>query len=257
MRYGARKRMAVGRAALAAALVVVGGIGATAARADTYGGNGGTGFGGSIGNSTLTVTDGGATLDFSLSTSGFKGNGLAIYLDTVAGGANSTAGYSDTADAGRTVLSGLSSSGRTTATFAPAFGADFGISVEPGTFAGLFNLSTGSNFGFVASTGLDTTATTTLNFSVNKADVGLQMSSGSVAFEASLISTTGFRSNETIAASLTLPGAASDTRNAGFTGTTTFSAANTFSYGTTSAPEPTSLALLGLALIPLAGRRRS
>ena len=229
------------------------------AEADTYNGNGATGFGGGIGNSTLTVTDGGATINFSMTSTGYAGNGLALYLDTVAGGFNDTSTFNDDADGGRTVLSGFSTNGRTLATFAPGFGADYGISVEPENFAGLFNLSTGStNFTFVNSANLDTSSQTTVNFSINKADVGLPLLAGSFSFEASLISTSAYRSNETIGDSVTLadptnPGTAP---NAGFTGTTTFSDDDTFTYGTAT-PEPTSLALLGLVVAgPLAGRRR-
>ena len=224
---------------------------AAVTQAAVFTGNGGSGFGGGIGNSTLTVTDGGSTINFSLVGTGFNGNGLAIYLDTVAGGANSTSTYTDNADGGRTVLSGLSGNGRTLATFAPGFGADYGISVEPGTFAGIFNLATPGNFGFVASAGLDTTATTTINFSVNKADVGLPASGGSFSFEASLISTSGYRANETIGTSVTVPGSVGDTPNGGFTGTQTFAAANTVAL-----PEPASLAVLGLGAAGLLRRRK-
>ena len=240
------------RAVHAAAAAVMGVSLAGSARAAVYTGNGGAGFGGSVGGSTLTVTDGGSTINFSLATSGFNGNGLAIYLDTVAGGATSTSTFTDTQDGGRTVLSGLSGNGRALATFAPGFGADYGISVEPGSFAGIFNLATPGTFGFVASGGLDTTATTVLNFSVNKADVGLPATGLGFTFEASLVSTSGYRSNETIGTSVTVPGTLGDTPNAGFTGTQTFATANTFGV----VPEPTSLAAIGLAAAALVGRRR-
>ena len=244
--------------ALAGATLVL----SQAASAATYSGNGGTGFGGPIGGSTLTVTDGGATINFSLATSGFGGNGLAIYLDTVAGGATSTSSFTDNADGGRTVLSGNGGgNGKSNAIFASGFGADYGISVEPDNggsgaagngFAGIFNLSTPANFGFVASGGLSPTASTTLNFSVNKSDVGLPATGGGFKFVASLISTSAYRSNETIGASTTT-GAAGDAPNAGFNGTTTFSAFNTFG----TVPEPTTLGVVAAAAIGVLRRRRT
>ena len=214
------------------------------AQAETYNGNGANGFGGGVGGGILTITNGtGGAINFSLATSGFNGNGLAIYLDTRTGGVNNTSTFTDTADSSRVVLSGLSGSGRTLATFAPGFNADFGIALLPGNFAGLYNLSTPANFGFVASAGLNSAATTTLNFSVNRADIGLPATGGGFTFAASLISTTGYRANETIGTSVTTvdPANVGTAPNAGFTGTQTFAASNTFG---TPAPEPSTWALL-------------
>ncbi len=65
----------------------------------------------------------------------------------------------------------------------------------------------------------------------------------------------GYRSNETIGDSLTLPGPDGGT-NAGSTGTVTFSDFDTYT-STQATPEPASLPLLALALGgTLAGRRR-
>jgi len=240
---------------LAAPLIAAAATVGSAASADAalYTGNGGTGFGGPIGGSTLTVTNGASnTLDFSLTTGvPFSGNALVIYLDSIPGGDNSTSTYTDTADGGRTAISGLSGNGRTLATFAPGFGADFAIAVEPGSFAGLFNLSTPGNFNFVASAGLSGSGTGPFTFSVNRADLGLNALGDPVSFEGTLISTSGYRSNETIGTSVTTPGTAGDTPNAGFTGTQTFSTANTF-----AVPEPASAGLLGLGTMVFAFRRR-
>ena len=236
------------------------------AGAAVYNGNGANGFGGGVGNSMLTVTDGGSTINFSLATSRFDGNALAIYLDTVPGGFNNTSAFTDNADGGRTVLSGFGTNGRTLATFAPGFGADYGISLQPADpnaatpttgFAGIFNLTqTNGSFGFVASGGLDLNATSTLNFSVNKADVGLAATNTSFSFEATLISPTAYRSNETIGASVVTadPGNPGTLPNAGFTGSVTFSAANQFG---TAVPEPTSLAAAAVGGLALSGRRRN
>lgn len=201
----------------------------------TYSGNGGTGFGGPIGGSTLMVSDNGTTITFQLTTGvPFSGNALVIYIDSKAGGPSNTSTFTDVADGGRTAISGLSANGRTLVNFAPGFNPDFALTVEPGVFSGLFDLSTPDNFGFVASAGLSGSGTT-FTFSVNKTDLGIP--SGSPAgfrFVGTLISTSAYRSNETIGTSTTVPGNAGDTPNAGFTGTQTFSNFN--SYGTITLP---------------------
>jgi len=225
---------------------------AAAADAALYTGNGATGFGGPIGGSSLTVSETTpGTINFSLSTPvNFSGNALILYVDSVAGGVNSTSTFTDQGDPGRTAISGLSGSGRTLATFAPGFGADYAITVEPGNFSGLFDLSTPANFGFVASGGLSGSGTGPFTFSFTRAQLGLG-ATDPFSFEGTLISGTAYRSNETIGASVTTPGTAGDTPNAGFTGTTTFAEANVF-----AVPEPTSAGLLGLGSLVLVGYRR-
>ena len=252
------------RVSMASALVAAACVAGTAgvASATVYTGNGATGFGGPIGSSTLTVTDGGATINISLATSGFGPNSLAIYLDTKAGGFNNNSTFTDEGDNGRRALSGFSAGNNGTApiTFAPGFGADYGIAVEPASFAGIFDLSTASAgaFTYVGSAGLDPTATTTINLSVDKAAVGLPVAGGSFSFEASLIDgRSGYRSDETIGTSVSTAGADNpgSAPNPGFTGTQVFSTANVFTYGA-AVPEPTTLAALGgVALVALRRRR--
>lgn len=229
----------------------------------TYNGNGGAGFGGTVGNGALTLSYSGGTVSGSFAPSGtFGGNALVLYLGTGAPGITDTSTLTDTQDGGRTAISGLNNtSGRTTATFAPGFTPSYAISLEPGVFGGLFNLSTPANFGFVNSVNLAGSGTGPFTFSFQVSDLGLSpTASNNIDFVGTLISTTAFRSNETIGTSVTVPGTAGDAPNAGFTGTQTFS---TFNRLTTIAPavvpeaNTVALALLALPVLgAVAARRR-
>jgi PEP-CTERM motif len=217
----------------------------SAALADTYTGNGLTGFGGTLGNSSLSITQAGNVVNFSLTTgTAFTGNGIALYIDSVAGGLSDTSTLTDHSDGGHEIISGTDGTNRTLATFAPGFGSDFALSIEP-TFAGLFSTAAGGPV-FVTSANITNPSGNIWNFSINLSDIGLT-AGGSFNFVASLISGSAYRSNETLGTSTTVPGLVTDTPNAGFNGTTTFSNSNTF--GTTAVPEPATILLVGPALL--------
>jgi hypothetical protein len=150
----------------------------------------------------------------------------------------------------------LSNSGRTLATFPALFGADYAITVEPSVFSGTFDLSTPASFGFVQGNGLSGSGTGPFTFSVAKASLGLPGSGAySFNFVGTLISTSAYRSNETIGMSVTLPGNVGDTPNAGFTGSQTFSAADNFAVS--AVPESSAIGVLaafGLAAVILTRR---
>ena len=142
-------------------------LSAVTASATVYTGNGGTGFGGPVGNGVLTITSTATNINFVFSPgTTFNSNDLVFYIDSEYGGANNTSTYTDTADGGRSAISGLNGSGRTLVTFASGFGADFGVSFEPptgnssptrATSSGLFDLLLHrANFAFVSSGGLVT-----------------------------------------------------------------------------------------------------
>ena len=218
---------------------------ATAAMAANYTGNTLTGFGGTLGNSTLTITNSGNTVNFSLAAgTSFTSNGIALYINSVAGGLSDTSTLTDHSDGGHEVLSGTDGTNRTLVTFASGFGADFALSIEP-TSANLFSLAAGGPT-FVTGANISNPSGNTFNFSLNLSDIGLAPG-GSFSFVASLISTTAYRSNETIGTSSTVPGTPGDAPNAGFNGTTTFSGSNTFQ--SAAVPEPSTVLLIGPALL--------
>jgi hypothetical protein len=89
------------------------------------------------------------------------------------------------------------------------------------------------------------------------AQIGLTADSGQTfAFEGSLISSSAYRSNETIGNSVTTPGDGSG--NAGFGNPQTFTSDNTYTL-VAPVPEPSTAVLFGisgLAMIPLLRRRK-
>jgi len=238
------------RASIFASIAYVAALAASAS-ATVYNGNGLSGFGGPIGNGALTVVDNGSNVDFSLTAgTNFSGNVLVLYVDSVAGGNNSSSTFTDTADPGRTAISGLSGNGRTLVTFPSLFGADYAITLEPGIFSGTFGLSNPSNFQFLQGNNLAGSGAGPFTFSVAKTTLGLPTSGAySFNFVGTLISPTAYRSNETIGLSVTIPGNVGDTPNAGFTGTQTFSTGNNFAVAVPESSAVCVLAALGMAAL--------
>src|SRR5437773_11733239 len=81
----------------------------------TYSGNGNSGFGGAIGQGSLTLTDDGTTVSGTV-TKGAAGsfdNALVLYIDSVSGGFADTSGFADSGDGLRRAISGINGSGNT------------------------------------------------------------------------------------------------------------------------------------------------
>ena len=234
-------------------------------QAATYAGNGGTGFGGAVGNGSVSITDTSSsmTVTFNRGSSGNMDNDLVLYLDTVPGGFADTSQFSDNGDGGRTAISGFNSSNpsRTLLTFAPGFQADYAISIE-NSFIGVFGLAAGGNnslnylFG-QSQSGVDSDAYYSITLTAAEmSQIGLTAGSGQLfAFVGSLDSDTAYRANETIGPSITVPGDGSG--NAGFSDGQTFTGSLNYQL-VSSTPEPSTLALLGVfgAGTWVAARRR-
>ena len=121
----------------AAALIT---LGVTAASAQTYSGNGNSGFGGPLGNGILTVTDSAiaGTITFSLATGNGGGfNDIGFFFATgQANGVNSTANLTgDANDAGNRVVTGYNgfAADKATINFATGFSANYGLDFNGGT----------------------------------------------------------------------------------------------------------------------------
>ena len=69
-------------------------------RATNFAGNGSGDWGGHVGTGTLTVTDDGTNITFTITPTGgdFGGNGVALYIDTGTGGFADTSGFADAGD---------------------------------------------------------------------------------------------------------------------------------------------------------------
>lgn len=235
----------------------------TAQADQTYNGNGATGFGGAFGNSSLAVTDDAGTglISFVLTAAAGLNNDVVFYIAPSASGTfTDTSSLSDNADGGRTAISGFSSSNssRTTATFAPGFGAKFALLLDvPDGFAGLFQLASGGNNSliFLKNANYTNPSTNVYDFNILASDLGLQTGTGDTfSFEGTYISSTAYRSDETYGAStVTNPGNAP---NPGFTGGLNFTSADIY---TLAIPEPGTIGMMvaGAGMLLFFRRRRT
>ena len=219
------------------------GLMAAVAQATSYSGNGATGFGGTLGNGTLTFTQSGSTINGTFAAGAAFNDGLVIYIDSAAGGASvisSGAGFTDSADANRGAITN-----RGLNTLNLPIAADFAISLLPvqGPFGGLWSLSTGSNLPFVTSVNLlPLNATGPYTFSFDLSNIGLTAGQSFNFVTTYLNGSNGFLSNETLSGTTGL-----GATNPGTPSTVTLSGFQIFS--TTAVPEPATVLLVGPALL--------
>lgn len=136
--------------------------------------------------------------------------------------------FQENGDGGRTAISGFNGGNpsRTVASFPAGFGADYAISIEKG-FIGVFQLASGgdNSLGFLfgqAQSGNNSDASYGITMTpAQMAMIGLTANNGQTfGFVGSLLSTSAYRSNETIGQSTTIPEHGSG--NAGFNHYQTF-----------------------------------
>src|SRR5439155_17339968 len=141
-----------------------------------YSGNGKNGFGGPIGQGSLTLTDDGTTISGTLTRGAGGGfnDALVLYVDSVPGGFSDTSGFADGADGLRKAISGFDGGGnRSVLTFSGML-PDYAIALGPSSdnFGGLWQLANGggNSLPFVSSVNLNPTGTNsspTYTFSFN------------------------------------------------------------------------------------------
>lgn len=223
-----------------------------------YSGNGGTSFGGAIGQGSLSLSSDGTTITGTL-TKGVSGNFndvFVIYIDSTAGGFSDTSTFADGQDGLRKAISGFDGgTNRSLLTMPSLFQADFALALGPASdsFGGLFQLAAGGNnsLNFVTSANLTplTNSSATYTFSISVASLGLTPNTASTfKFFGTYISNTGYRSNESIGT--TLSGTPQDGN-----GNFGYSPVSTAGFATfTIVPEPSTVALLIASGALLAGR---
>jgi hypothetical protein len=232
----------------------------SAAFAATFPGNGGTGFGGPVGTGSVGITDdaiNGMTVTFNRGAGGLN-DALVLYFNTVPGGFVDNSTFADNGDGGRTAISGANNGNPSRTLVTLPFAADYAMAIENG-FIGVFQLASGGNGSLTflfgqSQSGSNSDASYSINIPpAEMAQIGLTAGSGqSFQFVGTYISTSAYRSNETIGLSTTVP--ADGSGNAGFANPQTFSEANSY---TLAVPEPASLGLLSLIGLAATLRRRA
>ncbi len=227
---------------------------------DIFNGSGTSGFGGSIGGSTMNWTDNGTTVTVDFTKGGGDFNDrFVLYLDTGAGGRNAIdADVNDRADPLRSAISYMEAATGLSLTLPTGFQASHAIAIDTG-FGGLWSIPAagpiGDNgLGFVSAVGNPTSNTQgTFQFSFNLADLGLTPNSGAkISFVGTYLNPfggaggLGFASNEGYGSGFPADNIGQD--SFAFSG-------QAFSY-VTSVPEPTSVSLLTLAALIAVFRRR-
>jgi hypothetical protein len=210
------------------------GVMTSIAMATTYTGNGATGFGGTLGNGSLTLTQSGTTINGSFTEGAAFSDGFVIYIDSTLTGANATqistaAGFTDSADTNRGAITE-----RGTNTVNLPIAADFAIALSPvqGSFGGLWSLSNGANLPFVTSVNLlPLNATGPYTFSFDLSNIGLTPGQSFNFVTTYVNGSNGFLSNETLS-----PTTGLGATNPGNGATVTLVGFQTFT--STAVPEP-------------------
>lgn len=167
-------------------------IGTVAHAQSTYNGNGKTGFGGTIGNGNLVITESGNNITLTLTIASAFNDVLVVYFDSESGGLTNTNTINDDGDALRKAISGNDGANVAEVNFPATFTADYAIAFDNGG-SGLFKLTPGGAnsltfINYVGGTGPRTFA---------KGDIGI---TGTIAFKlvGTYTSNTAYRSNEAL-----------------------------------------------------------
>ena len=194
----------------------------------SYSGNGNSGFGGTVGGSTLGISDDGTTITFTFSRGASDlNNPVVIYVDSQSGGFSNTTGFTDSGDGLRRAIS-ANGNGVPTITFPASFTADYAIAFDAG-FGAWFTLASGAshNYGSDGTNGnanltpLNDATSSTHTLTVDFSELGIT-SSDNFKFVVTHISDTAYLSNEVIGDTSSIVADGGGT-NPGFDGSIAFS----------------------------------
>ncbi|AZQ44115.1 T9SS type A sorting domain-containing protein [Nonlabens ponticola] len=146
----------------------------------SYSGNGNSGFGGPVGQSSLQLTDDGTTVTgtFTRGTNDNFNNELVIYIDSKTGGFTSTANFNDPSSGDKLRRSiagfgGFDGASRSVVNFPAGFEADYAIAINT-SFGGLWTLVENAEFPFVVGVGNPSSNTdASFTFSFKWEDLGI------------------------------------------------------------------------------------
>lgn len=204
---------------------------------------GGTGFGGTLGNGSISFDSDNTNLYIQFNLGGGLNDLVALFLDTRAGGFTD-AQMDDQADGGRRAVSQLANNADNA--FAAGFLPDFGV-VLGGFGNVLFELTAGNTPGHLNFVNFDGTTNSPRTYAISLASIGITPGQ-KIDFFVAYTSDSGFLSNESIPAQSINAGG-----NPGFDGAAGYESFNRF----VTVPTPGALALAGLGGLVIARRRRA
>jgi hypothetical protein len=176
-------------------------LASNSAQATNFAGNGNTGFGGPVGQGTLSVTDDGTNITFTLQRGGGNLNDvLAIYIDTgTAGGYADTSAFTSTGGDDVNAISGYNGSSRSVMTFTNGFRPTYAIAIKP-NYMDLFSLTNPASFSYITGTGQSGSSSASFSLTIQASQIGLTPGvSSSFKIFGTLTSSTAYRSTEAIA----------------------------------------------------------
>lgn len=190
-------------------VLVISAVSAGRLDATEFFGGGSNGFGGAVGQGSLTLTDDGTTITGTITKGpGAFSDNLVLYIDSQAGGFADTSGFADDADDLRRAISGVdvALANRSVLSFPTSFTPDFAIALGPSSagFDGLWSLANGGANSLVLISSVNLTPTgdanaATYTFSFAASQIGLAPNSGAYfKILGSYISGNGLRSNEAL-----------------------------------------------------------
>lgn len=191
----------------------------------TYSGNGNSGFGGTVGGSTLNISDDGTTMTFSFSRGGSNlDNVVVIYVDSKSGGFTNTNSFNDTGGADRVAISTTNGSRDPEVSFPSGFTADYAITAK-NDFAGIFELQATGSHTFIDTADLtpnNDSSSATHTFTVDFSQIGIT-NTDKFDFVVTYCSGDSWLSNEVIGDTSNITAGTGASPNPGPDGSITFS----------------------------------